>query len=129
VGAEVAEVCEFERRYVGRLEHHRGRHTGAEGFGPAGGAKTPLVTGPEPRESELRTRRTQVVSGGAREGEELGGDPRTHHMDASVLSSGVAASVPKETSEGVSRALLQFGTQDVRRHGGLRRGFEEGRRE
>jgi hypothetical protein len=100
---------------VGRLQHHLGGLAGVESFLPTGGTQAPPVARLETGESGLGGRK--VVADQPAEFEEIGVDPRTHHMGAEVVGAGVAASIAIETRQGVTTARLELTTENVLGHG------------
>ena len=75
------------------------RHPGLERLLPARRAQAPLVARLQPGEAELGMRGGQVVADRRREGQEFGGDPGAHGVDADVLRARVAAAVAVEAGD------------------------------
>ena len=97
----------FQGAGMGGLEHDTRRLPVLIRFKPARRAQAPAVSGPQPRELELRVRSRQIVSPGEREVEKLAGDANADGMGAKVLIAGIAASIAKEPRDRVLVAVFQ----------------------
>jgi hypothetical protein len=114
VPTQVIQADPLEGSDVGRLEYHLGSLAGIEGLLPTGRAQAPLITRSEARESGLGTR--EVVADQPAEFEEIGVDPRTHHVGPEVVGPGVAASIAEEARQWLAAARLELTTENVLGH-------------
>ena len=109
---QVRQGDEFEGGGVGCFENHRRGHPGLQGFGPAGDAEAPAVSGVEAWEVGAYGGGEVVASAGA-EFQEVIGHDRADHMGAHVVAAGMTAAVAIEPGRGVGAAGLEWSAEDV----------------
>jgi len=108
---------DLEGGFVGGGQHHLRSLSGLPCLLPARGAEAPAITGFEPRESELRPGRREVVPTRPAELQELRGHDGANGVDPQIFGTGFAAPVPEEPGERVVAARFQIGAEDIGGHG------------
>src|SRR5690606_9212619 len=103
----------LEHRAVSAGEDHLRRAAGEPRLLPAFDAEAPAIARPQPRKSEFRARRGQIIAAPARKGEELLRHPCTDRVPAPILRPGVAAAVAIESRHRIETAGLQPLAEDV----------------
>src|SRR5262245_51810741 len=94
---EIAEIHDFERRFMGRRQNDARRAAGLERFAPAHSAQAPAIAGLQSREVEVRLRRRKIVAARLGEGEELRRDFDADRVQSEIVPAGMAAASAKET--------------------------------
>src|SRR5690242_7605897 len=102
---------------MSRLENDLRGGAGVERLLPARRAQAPAVARLEAGEAVLWHRRGEIVAGGLREGEELGGHDDANRVQAVILAAGVAAGVAIEAGQRLGGAGPQRAAQHVDRGG------------
>jgi len=87
----------LERALVRRAQVDARRHTGLVSFLPARGAQAPAVAGLQARETELGSRRREIVAAEARELEKFLRDLDADRVRAQIVVARVAAAVAEES--------------------------------
>jgi hypothetical protein len=80
---------------------------------PAGNAQTPLITRFEPRKVPLRSGGDEIIAAPMTKLQKFSAHDCAYQMQANILIIGLAATIPKETSEWVKRAGHEWLTKDI----------------
>jgi hypothetical protein len=97
---QVFEGNHFQSTLVGGQEHDTGRNPGMQGFFPARGTKTPLISRLQSGKIEFRAWRDEIVPALPGEFKEFARDPGTDHMTADIIGTGRTVSVPIVAGDG-----------------------------
>jgi 2'-5' RNA ligase len=119
VRLEIFEVDEFQHGRMCCLKINRRRPAVIERALPASNANTPAVTGFQPGKTPFRHRRHEIVAIEHRKIEKLLGDFDTDRVKSEILGTGAAITVPVKSSQRITTAATEVGSENVGWHGGM----------
>ena len=107
------QIYDGECLVMGGLKMHRRRHAHLAGFFPARGAQAPFVTGLEAGETELRSRRDQIIPAMKAVLQKLSRDRDADCVHPLIHRSRIAAAIPEKAGEGIMATVFEVTAQNV----------------